>query len=104
MEDMEAEKLRLAAAEDQWEARWGPNATPHTLDLRPVVWEMDRVIRRAAHYLELGVALSPQSVQMLENALGVFKLGKAMDRGEIPPDAYDAYVRWSSGVDSPPDH
>jgi hypothetical protein len=99
MEDMEAEKLRLEAAEDQWEARWGPKAKPHTPDLRPVVWEMDMTIRRASHYLELGVALSPQSVQMVKNALLMYEAGQAMDRGEMPPDAYDAFVRWSNGVD-----
>jgi hypothetical protein len=95
-------ELRMIAGEDQWTAQWGPQAKPprHSPDIRPLVWEIDRTLRQAAQYLELGVVLSPESVQILKNALLTFEAGQALDRGEMTAEEYNAYVRWQN--DEPP--
>jgi hypothetical protein len=100
-EDEGAAQLRLIAEEDQWKAQWDPAAPPpkNVPDLRPVVQQMDETLRAAARCLELGLVLSPATVQLLKNALYMYEAGQAFLAGDLSGKDFNAFAAWIEGND-----
>jgi hypothetical protein len=100
-EEVERRQLQLVAAEDQWNAAWGPGPKPKKVpDLRPLVHHLDAILQSAAHILGAGVALSPRSVQQLKNALWSYESGQAYERGEMTAEELDAFTKWLYGPEA----
>lgn len=99
-DEIRVRQLRLQHAQEQWEARWALDKAPprNNPDLRPIVHECDRTLRRAAQILSFGSTIvSPQSVQALKNALFAYEADGQLERGEISEREYTEFIEWLEG-------
>ncbi len=104
-DELRLAQLRLTHEEDQWAAQWlTPSGPPrNSPDIRPYVKAMDDLLLKAAQVIEVGVALSPMTIQLVKNAIVLYDAGKAVERGQLSPEAYDDLCRWINPGSDPND-